>query len=491
MPLRYGETLPIESSITSPIEHSETIAADVVVIGAGLSGLCAALSARELGVSVAVIEKGKTSCSNGMAQAAIGSQIQRECGVVVDRHEVVAELLLASGHRADERLLHLWANESGSCMDWLVGLARSKGLRPTVAERSMKYLGKTKLFPTGVFFGGNAALLNCLQEIAVSRGIDIRYDTRAFKLNRDGNGRVTGVFSRAADNDITLWRSTKATILCSGGFENSAEMMSELFPARDIQAIRAWEQPFPTATGDGLRMVVSIGGALQSAPHALMNGPGALPNGKIFDVAMLPWLLVNSRGERFVQEATPYLGEALLTQPGGFAWTVLDSNWIKVLKSKDVVQTADQEKSKLESMSEHIACNAVLQAESVEELAEALPCDFRVLDATLTRYNEICRLGYDDDFGKPADWLHPVEKPPFYAVNNGVRGLVTLSGAHVNTSLQVLDTSGRVIPGLYAAGSASGDFFSGTYPRNVLGISNGRAFTFGRLAGIRAASESD
>jgi fumarate reductase flavoprotein subunit len=484
---QHGVSLPVEAGSIAPTQIAAVMATDALVIGGGLSGLCAALSARECGLRVTVIEKGPTSCSNGMAQAAVDSQIQKEAGVVLDRNEIVAELLLASGYRADERLLHLWANKSGACMDWLVDLARAKGLHPRVTEQSVKYLGKTKLFPTGVFFGGNAALLDCLQETARSRDAAIHYNTRAVQLKRDGRGRVEGAFSRNADGAYTFWRADKATLLCSGGFECSAEMIAELLTPRDYKTIRAWEQPFTTATGDGLRMATAVGAALQAGSHALMNGPGALPGGAIFDLAMLPWLLVNGRGERFVQESTPYLGEALLAQLGGFAWTIVDSQWSGILRGKDIIRTDADAASKEGQWKKHLASGAILAADSIEALAGHIGCDAAVLTATLGRYNQMCRTGRDEDFSKPADWLFPVERPPFYAINNGVRGLVTLTGLQVNTELQVLDAAGRIIPDLYAAGNASGGFFAGTYPRNVLGISNGRAFTFGRLAGLNAA----
>jgi fumarate reductase flavoprotein subunit len=110
--------------------------------------------------------------------------------------------------------------------------------------------------------------------------------------------------------------------------------------------------------------------------------------------------------------------------------------------------------------------------------------------ATVKRYNELTRLGEDLDFGKDPFRMTTIEKPPFYAAQTGAALLVTLCGLRINTQMQVLDKNYKVIPGLYAAGNASGGFFAGNYPCNIPGLTHSRAFTFGRLAGLNAAAES-
>jgi len=121
------------------------------------------------------------------------------------------------------------------------------------------------------------------------------------------------------------------------------------------------------------------------------------------------------------------------------------------------------------------------------ELAGKMQMDPEVFKATVARYNKLAKDKKDVDFGVDGDMMKPVEKAPFYAMQVRNFALVTISGLKVNTKLQVLDKKGEPLLGLYAAGNTSGGFFSDTYPRNVHGISHGRAITFGRLAAKSAA----
>ena len=129
----------------------------------------------------------------------------------------------------------------------------------------------------------------------------------------------------------------------------------------------------------------------------------------------------------------------------------------------------------------------IVKADTLEELAQKAHLPLENLKASVERYNEMARKGVDEDFGKDAVYLTTVEKAPFYAGHIGTSLLVTLGGLTINDKLQVLDKERKVIPGLYAAGNASGSFFATDYPIVVTGCSHGRAYTFGYLAGKSAA----
>ncbi len=131
----------------------------------------------------------------------------------------------------------------------------------------------------------------------------------------------------------------------------------------------------------------------------------------------------------------------------------------------------------------------VLTARTVAELARKMEVPAGSFQATVKRYSQIARDGYDADFGKHHDRLTTIEKPPYYACKMEVRYMVTLGGLKINANLQVLDKKQEPIPGLYAAGNVSGSFFGHQYPTTVPGLTHSRAFTFGRLAGQRAAAE--
>jgi fumarate reductase flavoprotein subunit len=140
-------------------------------------------------------------------------------------------------------------------------------------------------------------------------------------------------------------------------------------------------------------------------------------------------------------------------------------------------------------LKEAIEKGNVLTATTIEELAQKIEVPVENFKATVARYNELACNGKDLDFGKHPDRLTTLEKPLFYACKMGGCYLVILGGLKVNTKLQVLDTEGNIISGLYAAGNVSGSFFGNMYPTTIPGLSHSRAWTFGRLAGLNAAVE--
>jgi fumarate reductase flavoprotein subunit len=129
-----------------------------------------------------------------------------------------------------------------------------------------------------------------------------------------------------------------------------------------------------------------------------------------------------------------------------------------------------------------------LMANTIEELAVKMKMPVETFKATVTRYNELARLGKDLDFGKRPDRLSPVDKPPYYAGKAGYSLLTVLGGLNVNTRLQPLDKDWKVIPGIYMAGNTVGNFFAGDYSTMCPGLSHGMVMHFGRTAGLNAAS---
>ena len=125
----------------------------------------------------------------------------------------------------------------------------------------------------------------------------------------------------------------------------------------------------------------------------------------------------------------------------------------------------------------------MFKADTLDELAELTGIPADKLKESVARYNELVAAGSDDDFHKQSEYLFPVEKAPFYAAKVGVALLAIVGGLKINTDLQVLDANKQPIEGLYAIGNASGDIYAVDYPINMAGNSNGRALTWGYLAG--------
>ena len=131
----------------------------------------------------------------------------------------------------------------------------------------------------------------------------------------------------------------------------------------------------------------------------------------------------------------------------------------------------------------------VKSADSLRELARQMNLPYEKVKAEVERYNEMARKGFDDDFYKRKECLTTIEKPPFYAAHITMALLVTLGGLKINENMQVLDKEKHVIPGLYAAGNNSGNFYANDYCMTIMGNSHGRAYTFGYLAGKQVMKE--
>ncbi|MCX6029990.1 MAG: FAD-dependent oxidoreductase [Chloroflexi bacterium] len=475
----------------------KTLVADIIVVGAGLSGMCAALSAVQAGATVIVIEKGPRCTFHGGWNGVVGSRLQKKLGLEFDKAEVVAELMRWSAYQADQRLLRLWADESGPAMDWLLDMADGAGI-PVEIEADLKQDDFYKHYPTshlfprpqGTMAPRNATLLHLLESHARAAGVTIHFETPAVQLLKEERGRVAGVIARTADGYVQL--DARAIVLCTGGYEHDPEMLKRYVPRALNVTVNSYLPPL--TTGDGHKMALWIGAVMDDAGHCPLLFDGGMP-GTIIPLALArqPFLNVNLAGERYMNEDAPYgyIANADLLQPGHVKWTVWDGKaeadaarfhstyckrMVPPLHSPEIVRWA-------------IEKGYVLQADTLEELGQKMVLPEETFLATVRRYNELARLGQDLDFGKPSSRLSTIELPPFFAAKTGAALLGTLTGLKVNTRLQVLDTAGAVIPGLYAAGNASGGFFANDYPITMAGISHGRALTFGRLAGLNAATE--
>lgn len=490
-PGKYAFEVPPAPIPASDIK--ETITTDVVVVGAGTAGMTAALSAAEAGANVIAIEKGSTYIAHGGWNAAVNSRLQKEMGLEIDRDEIIAHIMTMGAYRADQRLVTLWADKSAEIMNWLLDMAEAAGIE-VVLDPTVKpwYFDN---YPSPHFFlpGLQATLLSMLESNALEKGVDIRYETPAARLLREGKGRVTGVIAQTAEGDYVQFNANKAVVLCTGGYSNNREMLEAYCDWRALECLGSAYQP-PLETGDGHKMGLWIGAAMDDLPHCPMHFDSPVSGGFI-GIARQPWLYVNLNGERFMNEDLPWDYECnqVLRQPGHTRWVVWDDKyeqeWPKMksqccknlgppLNMYDPNQVPDE-----------VEKGNILKVDTIEELGQKMEVPVETFKATVERYTELARNGKDVDYGKHPDRLTTLEKPPFYAMHMGVVMLVTLNGFKINTKMQVLDTERNVIPGLYAAGNVSGGFFEIEYPTTIPGCSHSRAWTFGYLAGKNAAAE--
>jgi fumarate reductase flavoprotein subunit len=480
---------PESPAVIPPIpadQIAETATTDIAVVGLGIAGMCATLSAVDAGAKVIAIEKGATHNARGFDDGCVNSSVHREAGVLYDREEIISELMKQANYRVDQRLITVWVDQSGGVIDWLRSLVEPRGVKASLGGGGSEYEGPYRVYHTAVnWTGQNARLMEEMEKIVRERGADLRYNTAGAKLIREGDGPVTGVIARREDGKYVRIDARKGVILCSGGYDNSPEMMRRYLRPSDLR-IERFNSQNKLCTGDGHNMGLDVGAEIDEAPHCMIVGNGIINSKDEFYLVMFtPWLRVDALGRRYVNEDSDYCRSANANArlPRHFNWSILDAAWWEGPQAESQYTQYVRRQ-----MDKYVRDGVVLTADTLEELAAKMQVPAANLTATVARYNQLAKDGKDLDFGVAAEKMKPVRKAPFFAMEVRNFCLVTVSGLRINEQMQVLDRQGEIIPGLYAAGNTSGGFFSDTYPRNVHGISHGRAITFGRLAALHAAA---
>ena len=500
----------------------ETIDADIVIIGSALSGLCACRAAVENGAkNIVVIEKADTWQCRSNQFGTIGGKIQEDLGIKIDRNAAVGQLMKECGYRPNQRILNLWADNSGEAFDWFLAPMEGKYVvenesDPYDAEEGHLSVRKTHwpepdnshteddFYPIfsdcQITLPTMAPWVEAIYNICVEAGVTFKFSTWARQLVRENNeGPVTGVICQDVDGNYSQVNASKAVLLATGDFAGNKDMMSyyvpwatrfaSIFPNRDAAGD-------PTNTGDGQCMGMWIGAKMEDGPLAPMTHHLGGPLG------MDAFLLTDVNGDRFVNEdvgGQPFQNQ-LSRLPKKTAWQVFDSEWPNQLQCMDcghgnVSWYVDDDKVPGGSygrnayisqamFDEAMASDAGVQADTIEELAEKMGVPVEEFCATIERYNELAKKGVDEDFGKRADRMFAIENPPFYGYKlTDTVLLVCMGGLETTVDFEVLDTNDDVIPGLYAVGNAQGGRFLVDYPLPCPGISHGMAMTHGMLVG--------
>jgi hypothetical protein len=493
--------------VPDPIPDSKiakTIETDIVVIGAGIAGQVAALSAAEAGAKVIVIEKTETYSSRGLDNAAINSRLHKKLGIEIDKKQAVRELIRNNANRVKEELHWLFVNHSGEAMDWLMDMTEAEGLTTYLWDGQYKGPDYHEYPVTHRFMAPkdapevpwlNQRVSDTLVKNAKGKGVDFEFNIKAEQLLRPSGGRVTGVVASTSDGTYVKYLASKAVILCTGDYGSNDEMVDYFCPDARYGEVN-WYIPQGANQGDGHRMGMWIGAKMQKGKHAPMIH-------MVLGASNYFYLHVNKFGLRYENEdkSSQALGIMKAMQPDNIGWVVYDDKYLEEIpttiaigggfgwdQNRLVGDKWDPEVEKASHKSQ-VERGVLFEADTLDELAGKMGVPADSLKATVERYNKIAEAKDDSDFGKRPELLFPINKPPFYAgkLVNGL--LVVAAGFSVNTNMQVLDPNDQPIPGLYAAGNVAGDFYSVDYPTVFPGHSHGRCLTFGRIAGAHAAGK--
>lgn len=433
--------------------------ADIVVVGAGGSGMSAAVRAETLGKSVILIEKmptiGGATVLNAGTLIATGSRYQREVmKETKDSPELAAEDIFRVGkHKNDPVLVRMVTERVGGVVDWLID-----DLKIPYGPAATQYPDHSANRQLGVT-GRSVNYLNLMREKFLGMGGKLLLETRAQSFITDANGRVVGVKATdAAGNTVEL--TSKAVILASGGFGADQSMLppsmkNYLFYGVDGE------------TGDGLKMARALNAGtinldlVKMYPQGVETRPhhGLAATASSTDTMKASGAIyVNNRGERFVDEnaGLGVLTEATVAQPDSIAYIVMDkAAWEKYV-AKSLEDKLVPDAAALDAWTKIVNNGRPVMAvsDSLEEAARTMGIDPAGLTKTVTHWNEMVKAGKDADFSRKI--TGGLGEGPYRIVEQKVRYQTTLGGLKADAGLRILDTAGKAIPGLYGAGCVVG-----------------------------------
>jgi 3-oxosteroid 1-dehydrogenase len=337
-----------------------------------------------------------------------------------------------------------------------------------------------------------ASLMGALLLALVERGIPVHTDVALTELTRDADG-VTGAVLADTDGTAATVRA-RAVLLASGGFSLNDVMRKQYGRA---PASTAWTLAGPGDTGDGILAGQAVGGAVELMDEAIWMGTSVRPDGTremhLYDRGLPHSIVVDSTGSRFVNESVDYarFGQAIYRRndevPAVPAWLVLDSRHRNRYNLGDMLARVTPRSL--------IRQGYLRKADTLEELARACGIDATGLRATVARFNGMAARGVDLDFHRgeshydrhlgdprttPNPALGPIDKAPFYAVPCFPGDVGTTGGLLTDEHSRLLDDDGRVIPGVYAAGTCAATLMGRAYPGPGASIAAGA--TFGYIA---------
>jgi len=482
---------------------------DIVIVGFGGAGACAAIEASKAGASVLILEKteapgGSTAISGGIILAA-GTELQKSMGISDTPEEMFKYIRACGQGKADDALVKVVADMSAGNIVWLESLGAEfpkELLAMSGMEDQPEYAIITPPKKRGHRCKGTgSALFKVLYNaVKAEKNVKILLNTEGYKLitkpaATSANSEVIGVLARRAGKEIAIL-AKRAVILTTGGImsgDATKQWMQDYSP----DAALTVPAGSLNATGDGYRMGIYCGGAM-----AALNTGGFLPavmfpgqkmGGIVYaNIWGLPNIYVKADGTRFCDEGAYYVlvAETMFASKATMAYCVFDSETTK--KALDMVPKGIEATRTLalgidpNNMEKGVQAGYVWKGQTIGELAKNMGIDGEVLEKTVSKYNENAATGKDPEF-KRKKGLAPLNTPPYYAFQIRVGMVCHDGGLKINPKAQVLDSFGNVIPRLYAAGRDSVGHFGARYPGSGGAITD--LLAFGRVAGKVASAE--
>jgi succinate dehydrogenase/fumarate reductase flavoprotein subunit len=460
---------------------------DVAIVGFGVAGACAAIEAKRAGATVTVLERasepgGTSALAGGHFYLGGGTPVQRACGFE-DTPDDMYEYLVAVTADPEREKIRAYCNGSVGLFSWLetngVCFDRSYYADKHVIQPGRDCLiwsGNEKVWPfrekarpaprghkVATDGDGGPHIVGALCGTAEGEGACSHYDTAVTALVVDDDRRVMGVRTQQF-GEVGYTHAARAVVLTAGGFVMNRELVTRFARALADPVIPVGA---PYDDGLGIMLGYSAGGALRHMDGAFVSVTNYPPS------VLLKSVLVNTAGTRFVAEDSYHArtSAACMAQPEGKAYLIADSETF--------------------AYPEFRSMPFIDRWDTLAEAEHALGLPERSLQHTIDTYNEHARHGDDPSFHKDAEWLQPLDRPPYAAFDAslgvGVYVGFTVGGLRTALDGEVLDEEGNAIPGLFAAGACASSIVQDSLGYNS-GICLGEAAFFGRRAGRRAGS---
>jgi len=493
--------LPPPTNATDVETWSDEV--DLVVVGFGIAGACAALEAARAGASVILLERaaqygGTSAMSGGHFYLGGGTAVQHATGVE-DSAEEMFKYLMAVSLEPDEEKIRAFCEDSVEHFDWIEALGMqferslyekkaviqpgTQGLMFTGNEKVHPFRDLARPAPRGHKVprpgdtGGAKMVLDLLAERIAETDIDVRYETGAANLVVDSTlvEEVAQQPSRRARNHVVgvAWRKydergvirAKAVVIAAGGYVGNDAMVAEYTP-------QLGSRLFPLAStyddGLGIRLGESVGAQLRFMEQAFITAPFYPP------ARLVTGIVVNKLGKRFVAEDSYHSRTSgfVMDQPDQAAYLIVDSAHIE--------------------HPDFPLCPFIDGWETPEEMEQGLGIPPGALVATLSSYNQNAARKEDPEFHKHPDWLEPQDTGPWGAydltLGKAMYAGFTMGGMRVSIDGEVRREDGSVVPGLYAAGACAVNI-----AQDGKGYASGTQLSegsyFGRRAGRHAAED--
>ena len=511
-------------------EIVETIDCDIVVVGAGVSGMAAIMYASAQGADVHVLEKsGHEGVHRLCVAGANPTFLESITDAKVEPKDFTWDAYRCmGGFQTKMPLLSRYAKDSGKWVDWIQEAITPYGwtLLPFPAfsgNPNVRTQDEYDVWPSYDFTfmfqdpdgnslatGSSPNWMELFREVAEDNGATFHFDEPGYYLEREDGGRVTGIISRNTVNgEYRRYNASMGVLLCAGDFYNDKQMVHKYAPHLEKCVSSIAE---PNDAGDMHKAGLWIGAAMDDYSAGDLFGfqnvlnknwispvegdedynpmlevvRGCMWAPSMAGVPLSMW--VDDGGRRFCNEDMNTFQQAgacnVLATPTGKAWSIWDGEWESKLP--------DTWESELDGLIAMMSVNTqteidkeieeglIQKYDTLEELAEGCGFDTDYFLETVARYNKLAEAGEDVDCFKNPIWLATIDTPPYYAAHWGCMITSTRCGLKTDEHSRVIDTEGQIIPGLYAAGNNGGNFYGLNYPGTFggTGIGHGQFFSW-------------